>query len=105
MPISNKCTITVKQNGKQYNGQMINISAGGFAFSVRDNFFSSAIGSDITLSIPDLPVENARQLEVISSEAQTMRTSLSSAAVCQRIIQRSNSMYKTITRVSKSHMS
>ena len=57
MPISNKCTITVKQNGKQYNGQMINISAGGFAFSVRDNFFSSAIGSDITLSIPDLPVE------------------------------------------------
>ena len=59
----NKCTITVKQNGKQYNGQMINISAGGFAFSVRDNFFSSAIGSDITLSIPDLPVENARQLE------------------------------------------
>ena len=63
MPISNKCTITVKQNGKQYNGQMINISAGGFAFSIRDNFFSSAIGSDITLSIPDLPVENARQLE------------------------------------------
>lgn len=63
MPISNKCTITVKQNGKQYNGQMINISAGGFAFSVRDNFFSSAIGSDITLSIPDLPVEKARQLE------------------------------------------
>ena len=63
MPISNKCTITVKQNGKQYNGQMINISAGGFAFSVRDNFFSSAIGSDINLSIPDLPVENARQLE------------------------------------------
>lgn len=39
MPISNKCTITVKQNGKQYNGQMINISAGGFAFSVRDNSF------------------------------------------------------------------
>ena len=63
MPISNKCTITVKQTGKQYNGQMINLSAGGFAFSVRDNFFSSAIGSDITLSIPDLPVENARQLE------------------------------------------
>ena len=63
MPISNKCTITVKQTGKQYNGQMINISAGGFAFSVHDNFFSSAIGSDITLSIPDLPVENARQLE------------------------------------------
>ena len=63
MPISNKCTIPVKQHGKQYNGQMLNISAGGFAFSVRDNFFSSAIGSDITLSIPDLPVENARQLE------------------------------------------
>lgn len=63
MPLSNKCTITVKQTGKQYNGQMINISAGGFAFSVHDNFFASAIGSDITLSIPDLPVENARQLE------------------------------------------
>ena len=63
MPLSNKCTITVKQTGKQYNGQMINLSAGGFAFSVRDNFFASAIGSDITLSIPDLPVENARQLE------------------------------------------
>lgn len=63
MPLSNKCTITVKQTGKQYNGQMINLSAGGFAFSVRDKFFASAIGSDITLSIPDLPVENARQLE------------------------------------------
>lgn len=63
MPLSNKCTITVKQTGKQYNGQMINLSAGGFAFSVCDNFFASAIGSDITLSIPDLPVENARQLE------------------------------------------
>lgn len=63
MPLSNKCTITVTQTGRQYNGQMINISAGGFAFSVRDNFFASAIGSDITLSIPDLPVASARELE------------------------------------------
>ena len=54
---------TLKKSGKAYNGRMINISAGGFAFSAHQEDFANAIGQDILLEIPDFPLEEARTLD------------------------------------------
>ena len=53
----------LKKSGKAYNGRMINISAGGFAFSAHQEDFANAIGQDILLEIPDFPLEEARTLD------------------------------------------
>lgn len=63
MPVANACTVTLKKSGKAYNGRMINISAGGFAFSAHQEDFANAIGQDILLEIPDFPLEEARTLD------------------------------------------
>ena len=63
MPVANACTVTLKKSGKAYNGRMINISAGGFTFSVHQEAFANAIGQDISLEIPDFPLEEARTLD------------------------------------------
>ena len=63
MPLSNACTITMKNSGKQFTGKMVNISAGGFAFSVQNQTFAESIGKDIVLSIADFPLESAGKLE------------------------------------------
>ncbi len=52
-----------EKSGKAYNGRMINISAGGFAFSAHQEDFANAIGQDILLEIPDFPLEEARTLD------------------------------------------
>ena len=52
-----------KQIRKQFDGKMVNISAGGFAFSVLNQTFAESIGKDIVLSIADFPLESAKKLE------------------------------------------
>ena len=63
MPLSNACTITLKDSGQTYHGSMVNISANGFAFSVKDSLFANITGKNVTLSIPDFAVEDSRILE------------------------------------------
>ena len=63
MPVANACTVTLKKSGKAYNGRMITLSAGGFAFSAHQEDFANAIGQDILLEIPDFPLEEARTLD------------------------------------------
>ncbi|MBO5459161.1 MAG: methyl-accepting chemotaxis protein [Lachnospira sp.] len=63
MPISNACTITLKNSGSTYHGSMINISANGFAFSVTESEFLNINGQNLTVSIPDFPVEDSRTLD------------------------------------------
>ena len=56
MDISNTCTITVKNSGETFKGQLDNISANGFAFSVRDNVFASQKGRNVQLDVKDFAV-------------------------------------------------
>ena len=88
MPVANACTVTLKKSGKAYNGRMINISAGGFAFSAHQEDFANAIGQDILLEIPDFPLEEARRWTDISSAVRIMMVSSLSDAVCRRTAKR-----------------
>ena len=51
MPLANECSIIVKATGAEYKGKMVNISANGFAFAVRDEFFANAKGNDVVVNI------------------------------------------------------
>ncbi len=56
MPLSNRCTIKVDGDDKSYFGQMVNISANGFAFSVRDEIFASLKDKNVSLEVKDFAV-------------------------------------------------
>ena len=56
MPLSNRCTIKVDGDDKSYFGQMVNISANGFAFSVRDEIFASLKDKNVSLDVKDFSV-------------------------------------------------
>ena len=56
MPISNACTIRLEGTDNTYSGKMVNISADGFAFSVRDNVFASQTGRNVQLDVKDFAV-------------------------------------------------
>ena len=63
MDISNTCTITVKNSGETFKGQLDNISANGFALLVKDPFFASAKGRDISIAIDNFALTSHSVLE------------------------------------------
>ena len=63
MDISNTCTITVKNSGETFKGQLDNISANGFALLVNDPFFASAKGRDISIAIDNFALTAHSVLE------------------------------------------
>ncbi len=63
MPFDNRCTIKVEGDDKKYQGRMVNISANGFAFCVKDDIFENLKGKDVTLDIEDFTVLGDRALE------------------------------------------
>ena len=62
MPLPNLCSIKVRGEEKTYNGRMVNISANGFAFSVRDESFSKLRDKDVILFVKDLEVLGGKAL-------------------------------------------
>ncbi|MBQ9768402.1 MAG: methyl-accepting chemotaxis protein [Lachnospiraceae bacterium] len=62
MPLANICTVTVKENGKSYRGKMVNISANGFAFAVRNELFASLKGKDVTVDVEGFEVLDGKEL-------------------------------------------
>lgn len=63
MPVSNTCSIQLRSTGRSFNGKMVNLSANGFAFSVKDEKFADSIGEHITVSLPDFPIPDVHNLE------------------------------------------
>lgn len=63
MPLANTCSICVKGTDNKYHGKMVNISANGFAFAVRDQFFATAKGSDVVLSVNNFEALDGKELE------------------------------------------
>lgn len=49
--MKNKCEIVLKQSRQRYFATMVNISAGGYAFSCRENEFAQVIGQEMELLI------------------------------------------------------
>lgn len=62
MPVSNLCTITMDGDEKTFMGHMVNISANGFAFSVRDDVFAAAKGKNVSLNVENFAVLSGKQL-------------------------------------------
>lgn len=63
MPLQNKCIINVKGERKTYEGKMVNISANGFAFAVRNEFFAESKGKEVSLEISEFDVLGGKDLE------------------------------------------
>lgn len=53
MPLSNTCSIKIAGSENFYPGRMVNISANGFAFASKNEFFAEAKGKDVTVEIND----------------------------------------------------
>ena len=51
MPLTNTCTIKIKDSSEVYHGRMANISANGFAFACRDKAFADRKGTDVSVEI------------------------------------------------------
>lgn len=63
MPLSNACTITLKGSGSTYRGKMINLSANGFAFAVRDDAFANIKGLNVSAAIADIALPGGNVLD------------------------------------------
>ncbi len=63
MPIYNSCTVTVKESNHTYEGRMVNISAGGFAYKILSRDIEELKDKDVKLSVPDFELPEGRVLE------------------------------------------
>ena len=61
-PLNNMCTIRVKDEDILCCGNMVNISANGFAFSVREPAFADLKGEEVSVEIDDFDVLNGEYL-------------------------------------------
>lgn len=62
LSIDNACSVQV-ENGKSFSGKMVNISAGGFAFSAADESLVNAIGQMLELRITGFELESESTLK------------------------------------------
>ncbi len=51
LPMNNGCRIALRAENKTYEGEMVNISAGGFAFACSDVEFADAVGKRVEITI------------------------------------------------------
>lgn len=63
MPLSNSCTIKVEGSDKSYRGKMVNISANGFAFAVRDDMFANVKDKNIVVDINNFDILGGKLME------------------------------------------
>ena len=61
-PLTNMCTVRVKETDLLYCGNMVNISANGFAFAVREPAFAEMKGQEVSVEIDDFTVLNDEYL-------------------------------------------
>lgn len=61
-PLSSMCTVRVKDSDLLCCGNMVNISANGFAFVVREAAFADMKGQEVSVEIDDFPPLNGEYL-------------------------------------------
>ena len=62
-PLSNSCSIKLKDGDKTYFGRMVNISANGFAFACKETSLNDAKGKDVIVEVKDFAVVKDGVLE------------------------------------------
>ncbi len=63
MPLSNSCTIRVKDVAKAYTGRMVNISANGFAFACKESQLTEIKGKYVFVDVNDFDIMGGEPLE------------------------------------------
>ena len=63
MPLLNMCEVKLKASDVSYDAKMVNISANGFAFAVKNVSFSDSKGKNVVVDIKDFDVLGGRMLE------------------------------------------
>ena len=62
LPITNTCEVDISSADKTFRGNMVNISAGGFAFACIGDEFAEAVGETVRIAVHDFPVLRGRRL-------------------------------------------
>ena len=62
LAMTNACEISLKSKNKTYNGRLVNISAGGFAFACRAQEFAEAVGEVVQIAVHDFELLNGKEL-------------------------------------------
>lgn len=63
MPLKRSCSITIEGTGASFEGKLINISAGGFAFSSRDKALKDAKGQNVMVNVQNLNLKYGSDLQ------------------------------------------
>ena len=62
LSMKNNCDIVLRANQKSFKGEMVNISASGYAFACRNKEFEDIVGENVELIIHDFPLLNGKSL-------------------------------------------
>ena len=62
LPMKNNCEIILKATNKTFKGNMVNISAGGYAFACKDAEFANVVGERVQLMIHNFDVVSDKKL-------------------------------------------
>lgn len=65
LAMNNTCEVTIKGTAHAATGRVVNISAGGFAFAVKNEEFKSAIGKEVELKINNFDLLKGKTLSGI----------------------------------------
>ena len=65
LSIDNSCQIKFTDKNQSFDGRMVNISAGGYAFASTAREFADAIGNEIEVSIQGLSILHGEALKGI----------------------------------------
>lgn len=65
LPMNNACKLVLKKEKRSVEGNVVNISAGGFAFSSAAREFADALGEQIEMTIQDFPLLEGEALQGI----------------------------------------
>lgn len=62
LPMTNLCDVLLKSKNRSFDGKLVNISAGGFAFSCRAQEFANAKGELVQITIKNFPLLKEKPL-------------------------------------------
>ena len=62
LSIKNHCEVLLRSKNQTFKGQMVNISAGGYAFAIQDAAFAKVVGERVQLTISNLDVVKGKSL-------------------------------------------
>ncbi|MBQ9120527.1 MAG: PilZ domain-containing protein [Lachnospiraceae bacterium] len=63
MPLHNTCTITMTDTNTSFEGRMVNLSAGGFAFASRNTALKDGRGQNILIKIHNFELASATEIQ------------------------------------------